>query len=119
MPKQKLEMEPAASSFEPGTLSLLVSLVNRAYQRVPMSEVKFKREGVTTPPLYKYTLTAEDGRIWKQDVLFDKPGDPGMTFDIPGYWRESAEFAEFRSLRATLVKLVVDHGLTSFKSTWE
>lgn len=119
MPKQKLEMEPAASSFEPGTLSLLVSLVNRAHQRVPMTKIEFKRDGVDVPPAYKYSLHAEDGRVWRQDVLFDRPTDPGMTFDVPDYWREAGEFSEFRSLRSTLVKLVIDHGLTSFKSTWE
>lgn len=115
---QKIEMQPAASTMDPGTVSLLISLVNRAYARVPMSEIKFEREGVSTPPLYTYRLEAVDGREWTQAILFDRPGDPGMTFDVPGYWRESAEFAEFRSLRATLVKMVIDHGLVSFKSEW-
>ncbi len=118
MAKQTIEVEPAASSMDPGVLSLVISLANRSYQRVPMTEIEFKREGVSTPPLYKYTLKAADGREWKQDILFDRQSDPGMTFDVPDYWREVAEFAEFRSLRATLVKMVVDHGLTSFKVDW-
>ena len=118
MPKQKIEMEPAASTMEPGTLSLVIGLANRAYARVPMSEIKFERVGVSAPPLYSYKLEAIDGREWTQSILFDRPGDPGMTFDVPGYWREAAEFAEFRSLRATLIKLVIDHGLKSFKSEW-
>ena len=105
--------------MDPGTLSLVVSLINRAYARVPMNSIEFKRQGVSTPPLYKYTITALDGRVWDQLILFDKPSDPGMTFDVPGYWRESAEFSEFRSLRATLVKMVIDHGMTTFESDWQ
>ena len=118
MAKQTIEMVPAASTMAEGTLSLVVSLANRAYQRVPMSEIRFERVGQSTPALYLYKLEAIDGREWTQNILFDRAGDPGMTFNVPGYWRESAEFAEFRSLRATLVKLVVDHGLVSFKVEW-
>lgn len=119
MAKQKIEMEPAASSVAPGTLSLLVSLTNRAFARVEMTEIKFERESAGPPARYKYTLSATDGREWEQDILFDRADDPGMTFSVSDYWRESSEFAEFRQLRSTLIRCAIDHGMVSFKSEWE
>lgn len=118
MAKQTIELEPAASTMDPGVVSLLVALVNRAYARVPMTSIEFKLVPATSPARYTYELKAADDRTWTQSILFDSLSDPGMTFSVPDYWREVAEFAEFRSLRATLVKMVVDHSLVSFEASW-
>ena len=46
---QKIDMDPAASSVDASSFSLLVALVNRAYARVPMGSIKFERDVVGPP----------------------------------------------------------------------
>jgi hypothetical protein len=113
--KIDITVEPISDDAS-AELSLLMHLIVGI--KTPLVRIEWTREAVGPPAQYEYKIVTQDGRIWRQEVLFDSPTDPGMTFHVNDYWREGSEFAPLRPLRTKLIDMTRRFGITLIEAVW-
>jgi hypothetical protein len=113
--KIDITVEPVSDEVA-AELSILMHLIVGV--KLALVRIEWTRQVIGPPARYDYKIVTQDGRDWSQDILFDSATDPGMTFDVPGYWRESAEFAPLRPLRAKLIDMTRRFGITRIEAVW-
>jgi hypothetical protein len=122
---QKIRSEPPMNDMAPHGAAI-IDLLNAAANAIPLASLLWKEVPASTPPQYRYEFTttiADGSREWKQVVTFPADDiDPPMTFDVPTNpqfgFRAAAEFSHFRDLRARLILLRNEHGLSLFDVDW-
>lgn len=74
---------------------------------VPINKITLLKQSAVgvEPKVFLYKIEAADGRLWKQVMTFDNPGNPLMTFDVIDAWRLS-EFSQQRNVRNAMVAFV-------------
>lgn len=91
---------------------LVVTGVDGIHQQ---SQLTFLHFTLTSPLVYDYRVKLVDGRVWISSITFANPLDanPIATFTVSPGWKLT-EFVPQRSIRDTLIALVVRVGLTKF-----
>jgi len=101
---RKLDILPSSLIVDPVDIGQLQVLLEGVNKIINLDKMVF--ELITTSPLkFLYRLIAVDTRIWKQDIHFDSPSNPLMTFNVIDEWRLS-EFSSQRTLRNLLISFV-------------
>lgn len=73
-----------------------------------IASISAKRTNTTGDPIYQYSFTAKDGRVWAQTIQFVGGygnADPAMTFTVSALWKES-EFSRHRAVREALIAII-------------
>lgn len=110
----EIETENHFSMAAPEYVDLAMQ-TGRVNSRVPLASIVCARnrdEGGS--PVYDYTITAKDGRVWTHRMVFDQPLDPKVTFDVPGYWRR-AEIDNHWPLRRAIINIVARYKLVKLE----
>src|SRR3990167_4451879 len=75
------------------------------------------KQDAQDPTIYRYEVELNDGKLWKQNITIASGQNTLHTFDVPVAWEEP-EFISQRDLRAVLICLVREHGITELKCEW-
>jgi len=99
-----LNILPLTLTMDPVDIGQLQALLEGVHKIILLDKVVF--ELISASPLkFLYKLIAADTRIWKQDIHFDNPTNPLMTFNVVDEWRLS-EFSSQRTLRNLLISFI-------------
>lgn len=88
-------------------------------QNVGITEIRCNVDP-NNPLRQKLRVEHQDGRIWKQDMIFSGPSDsnPIVEFNVNPGWALS-EYDYVRDVRKELVRLITTHGLTNLTITFQ
>lgn len=90
------------------TVQELLTAAVAANRQLPLKKIDVQTGGANQP--ITYTVTLVDKRVWSQKIQNTRVPDPGMTFDVPAYWKEW-EFGLLRPIRSAVVLLLATHSV--------
>lgn len=104
--KFKLE-SPTLLSVDCEQMLQLRNAVKALHNVTPLVWVKV----IATALPFNFEIKYIDGRVWANGI-HDFSLDPRLLINTADLWY-AAEFANIRSVRAAVLRLIVDHGVTS------
>ena len=97
-------------------VSQTVKAARDLHAAVPMGILTVVKDVATTNE-YRYSMTAIDGRKWKQRFRMDA-ADALMNFNIDDYWRLT-EFIIHRNLRDLLIAILWSYNVENITVDWK